>query len=105
MIPRLLLKVHHVGTVSTYHFEQELIRIGRRVDVEVRLVDGLLAQFHCVIRLAPDGTLLLEDRGSNNGTFVRGEPIRSIPLPLGEEIRLGHCVLVVEREPDPPSSP
>lgn len=67
----------------------------------IRIDDRCLSQRHAEITLREDGTVLLVDLTSHNGTFVNGKLVRA-PLVLrdGDEIRLGMNLLVYRRFAD-----
>lgn len=77
--------------------------LGRRADgVPVHanaavLDDGLVSGQHARITRGAGG-FDLEDLGSKNGTFLRGEPVRKrVTVADGDEIRIGTAVLTLRR--------
>ena len=67
--------------------------VGRGDEVDVAIDSGAVSRRHARITVTP-GSATIEDLGSKNGTFVRGERIDGIvPLHDGEEIRLGYLAL------------
>jgi len=79
------------------------IRIGRAADCEVRplgLDDELISRIHAEILLKDDGSTVIRDARSVNGTFLNGEYLeREEKLKEGDQIALGEegPVLVVEK--------
>jgi hypothetical protein len=70
---------------------------GRAADCDIRLDDEFSSSHHA--RLLPHGdTLVLEDLGSTNGTYLNGEPVTG-PQPLhdGDRIRIGDSEFTFER--------
>jgi two-component system cell cycle response regulator len=66
----------------------EPVRIGRSQDCEIWLNDDGVSRKHAVIR--PDeGSYLIEDTQSANGTFVAGQRIESARLRDGDLIQFG----------------
>lgn len=68
--------------------------LGRDAGAAVPLSSSTVSRQHARITIkGVDATI--EDLGSKNGTFVRGEPVRS-PTPLmdGDRIRMGDCELI-----------
>jgi S1-C subfamily serine protease len=64
--------------------------IGRGSDCELTLADGEASRRHAVMRPQPDGSVVLEDLGSTNGTFVNGQRITGpVSLRGGERVRIG----------------
>jgi two-component system, NtrC family, response regulator GlrR len=68
------------GAVHTLPHER--VVIGAHPSADVELDDTALSKFHCEIRIA-DGTPIVRDLGSTNGTFVDG--VRVIEAPLRHE--------------------
>jgi pSer/pThr/pTyr-binding forkhead associated (FHA) protein len=86
-----------------YEAKAAHIRIGRGSDCEIRPVgpDGeLISRVHAEIILKSDGTIVLCDARSVNGTFLNGEYIETErELGKGDQITLGEegPVLVVDK--------
>jgi hypothetical protein len=68
--------------------------LGRGADASIRIDLGRVSRLHARIRV--DGQrVLLEDLGSKNGTFLRGERIGGpAELADGDEIAVGSVVLL-----------
>jgi FHA domain-containing protein len=74
------------------------VAIGRQ-DTDLVVEDPEVSRRHAVLRRS-DGSVIVEDLDSTNGTFVNGERIRSpIAVGPGDQIRVGQTTL--EIEPDP----
>jgi len=58
--------------------------------------DAYLSSRHAWLRFH-EGTLLVQDRGSTNGTFVNGERLGEGPSPIapGDHIRVGRTSFLV----------
>jgi len=69
------------------------VTIGRDPENAVCLDDDRLSRFHVRIEAHGD-QLLLRDMNSTNGTRVNGEPVAVRILKPGDQIGLGHCVLL-----------
>jgi DNA-binding NtrC family response regulator/pSer/pThr/pTyr-binding forkhead associated (FHA) protein len=69
--------------------------LGRAPTADLQLIDGKVSREHCCID-ATGARAMLEDLGSQNGTYLNGEPVQG-PTPLGEgdEIALGDTLLLV----------
>ena len=77
-------------------FDGRLV-VGREDDCDLVVNDDRASRRHCALTPQADGTVLLEDLGSSNGTFVNGERIESLRvLKGGEEIRVGGTILRVD---------
>jgi hypothetical protein len=63
--------------------------IGRDPDVAIGLTSPSVSRHHARIVIAND-LATIEDLGSKNGTYVRGQAVRArIPLADGDQIRIG----------------
>lgn len=73
----------------------DLISIGRDGRQDVTITDISISRLHALAKLAPDGSFLLQDMGSSNGTSVNGVsvPPRGAGLPVqlkpGDLIKFG----------------
>ncbi|MBE9228837.1 FHA domain-containing protein [Phormidium sp. LEGE 05292] len=67
---------------------------ARAIFPEISLdFDDAISHRHAVLNLNPDGTLMLRDIGSSNGTKLNNvevKPMIDTPLKNGDEITLGH---------------
>lgn len=73
------------------------VTLGRADDSTLVLTDDYASTRHA--RLVPgDGTWVLEDLGSTNGTYLGpAKVVRPTPVPLGQPIRIGKTVLELRR--------
>ena len=69
------------------------VTLGRADDSTLVLTDDYASSRHA--RLVPgDGTWLVEDLGSTNGTYLgTAKVVRPTPVPVGAQIRIGKTVL------------
>jgi DNA-binding winged helix-turn-helix (wHTH) protein len=72
--------------------------IGREPDAAIQCDAAGVSRYHARIVVA-QGAATIEDLGSKNGTFVRGERVMSAPLADGDEIRLGTARLTFHVSP------
>jgi pSer/pThr/pTyr-binding forkhead associated (FHA) protein len=71
--------------------------IGRRPDCAVSIDAASVSRVHARLHVGR-GTLLLEDAGSKNGTFVAGQRIaEATPLPARSTVRIGDVEVTIER--------
>lgn len=71
------------------------VAIGRQ-DTDLVVEDPEVSRRHAVLRRS-DGSVVVEDLDSTNGTFVNGERIRSpIAVGPGDQIRVGRTTLEIE---------
>ncbi len=73
------------------------VSLGRADDSTLVITDDYASSRHA--RLVPgDGTWLVEDLGSTNGTYLGdAKVVRPTPVPLGSPIRIGKTVLELRR--------
>ncbi len=73
------------------------ITLGRADDSTLVITDDYASSKHA--RLVPgDGSWMLEDLGSTNGTYLGAAKVtRPTPVPLGQQIRIGKTVLELRR--------
>jgi DNA-binding winged helix-turn-helix (wHTH) protein len=78
--------------------------VGRSIDCAVRIESTDVSRRHA--RIVVEGTeARVEDCGSTNGTFVRGERIAGVvPLADGDEVRFGSVAAVFRNSPEEPQT-
>ena len=81
--------------------------IGRHPDNSIQLPDRLVSKEHCLIFLDPNGSYILRDLGSQNGTFVNSQKLHGDWLLRdGDRITIGATLcLFSSRETPAESSP
>ncbi|WP_188190139.1 FHA domain-containing protein [Nonomuraea sp. SYSU D8015] len=91
----------------------EQVRIGRRsrarnltpeIDLSGPPEDPGVSHLHAVLLAQPDGSWMLVDPGSSNGTQVNGKPLRvNVPVRVGpgDRIHLGAWTVITIREGTP----
>lgn len=78
---------------AQYAFKARTIEIGRDEDCELPLADIAVSRRHARLKFE-DARFLLEDLGSNNGTYLNGERLKGASdLVPGDEIVLGERTL------------
>jgi hypothetical protein len=76
-----------------------IITLGRESKQDVVIPDMSVSRFHAFAKPGPDGTLLIQDAGSTNGTTVNGQSVLTTGagparrLAPGDNVRLGHIEL------------
>ena len=78
------------GTVHPLGGERTVV--GAHASADLELDDPAMSKFHCEIRIA-DGTPMVRDLGSTNGTFVDGVRVVEAPLRHGATLTLGRTQL------------
>ena len=66
--------------------------LGRHPDNSIQVLDRIVSKEHARITLAPNGSWMVRDAGSLNGTMVNGERIGEAVLKDGDRIQLGNTV-------------
>lgn len=66
-----------------------LTSLGRHPDNTLEIPDRSVSKFHAQIQHQPDGSFVLQDLGSRNGTYVAGQRVQRHDLDEGEELTLG----------------
>lgn len=89
-VPRFVFRVKRAPR-SRFDF----VSVGRNDGNDVVLPDASVSRFHAFLRELPDGSLVVQDVRSANGTFLCGQPVpkqgERPPLPVrsGDAIRFG----------------
>jgi two-component system cell cycle response regulator len=68
--------------------------IGRGKEVQVRVDDAGASREHARVLETDDGTYVVEDLGSTNGTFVDGKRVERAELHSGDRIHIGPNVVI-----------
>lgn len=74
-----------------------LIKVGRDQSCDLRLNSPKVSSLHAEITILNNGDMLLEDKGSTNGTFIMNRPIKpgtQVPISRGDAVRFGDTELV-----------
>ncbi|MFM8887683.1 MAG: FHA domain-containing protein [Chthoniobacterales bacterium] len=74
---------------TTHEFVGSKLTVGRLGDNDVHLDDGSVSGHHAELAVR-DGSAVLVDKDSTNGTFLNGEQVTGeVPLNEGDEIYFG----------------
>ena len=70
---------------------QDLVRIGRHAENDVRLNDKTVHRYHALVQRSSDGEFLIRDLSgaAGNGVYVNGSRIELAPLHSGDLVELG----------------
>lgn len=94
------LMVRGGGMAGTSLALSRVVVVGRDVGCDLALPDEQVSRRHAALEPRGDGTVVLTDLGSTNGTFVNGHRLAGpVLLSGGEELRLGDTLCAVEVEP------
>jgi len=93
--PRGYLVVIKGETVGRrFEIGQEFV-VGRASSAQLQLSSSDVSRIHARVRAMPDGSFIVEDLDSHNGTMVNGTPITKERLSFGDRIQIGaHTVLL-----------
>lgn len=96
MSPEHDTDAHELLLLSTEQLTQaydlrhiERIRIGRHHSNQLQLTSRTVSNFHAEI-VDDDGTLVLRDLGSTNGTLLNGRNVQEEKLSTGDQILIGN---------------
>ncbi len=100
-----LVAVHGAWRARRFPLHSGQLSIGRGGKNDIPLEEASVSRQHAVI-ICRDGQYILVDRGSHQGTYVKGERISQHVLRPGDEIQIGSSVFIYEvPEPAPVTGP
>jgi hypothetical protein len=79
---------------SRYFLNREVTRAGRHPESDIFLDDITVSRRHAELVRKDDGTVVVRDDGSLNGTYVNRERIEEAVLSGGDEVQIGKFKLV-----------
>jgi general secretion pathway protein E len=88
------LQISEEGRVREIPLGEDPLTIGRHSDNRLIITDTLSSRFHCHISKSPNGTFLIRDLNSSNGTVVNGHVTRFTQLWPGDTISIGKTRMV-----------
>jgi len=88
-----LLVIRGVDQGARFELDDDEASIGRGIRNRIRILDTEMSRHHAVIR-CENGSWIVTDRNSSNGTFVNGLSIRSHVLAPGDQILVGRTALL-----------
>jgi ABC-type multidrug transport system ATPase subunit/pSer/pThr/pTyr-binding forkhead associated (FHA) protein/ABC-type multidrug transport system permease subunit len=77
--------------------DTDALSIGRDPSAGLVLPHPLVSRYHATAQRQPDGTYLLRDHHSTNGTFVNGRPVKQAVAREGDIIQVGPYRLFIEQ--------
>jgi ABC-type multidrug transport system ATPase subunit len=78
--------------------ENEALSIGRDPSAGLVLPHPLVSRIHATAARQPNGTYLIRDHHSTNGTFINGRPVRQAVAGEGDIIQIGPYRLFIEEK-------
>ncbi|MGH8995060.1 MAG: FHA domain-containing protein [Acidimicrobiales bacterium] len=79
---------------ARYQLEKSVTRAGRHPESEIFLDDITVSRRHAELERKTDGSIVIRDDGSLNGTYVNRERIEEQKLAGGDEVQIGKFKLV-----------
>jgi pSer/pThr/pTyr-binding forkhead associated (FHA) protein len=79
---------------SRYLLNREVTRAGRHPESDLFLDDITVSRRHAELVRKDDGTMVIRDVGSLNGTYVNRDRIEETVLSGGDEVQIGKFKLV-----------
>ncbi len=79
---------------ARYELEKPVTRAGRHPESDIFLDDITVSRRHAQIERRSDGSAVIRDDGSLNGTYVNRERIEEQALRSGDEVQIGKFKLV-----------
>ncbi len=84
--------IHCGKAIEPASREPRRIRIGRAADNDYVIPDMTVSSHHCELTVNSDGSLLLRDLGSKNGTQVNGREITVCGLKQGDQVSVANRI-------------
>ncbi len=85
--------------------EGNSVRLGRSPENEVSIQDPALSRNHLLFKITADGSLTVEDAGSQSGYSINGSPAQGISfLKPGDRIKVGSFEYILSTIGDVPGS-
>jgi transcriptional regulator with PAS, ATPase and Fis domain len=92
-----VIGLREMATEQVYELDETRVKfmVGSSPSCDVALVDDpFVSKTHCVLERRANGSLVVRDHGSRNGTFVDGNPIEAGELRAGAYLSVGRTTLV-----------
>jgi DNA-binding NtrC family response regulator len=86
---------HPAGTELRLLAPGASVTVGRRSPSDVAIPDPALSRTHARFHIGHDGRVTVEDLGSTNGTWLRGERIDTVEIRPVDEVVLGGALASV----------
>jgi two-component system, NtrC family, response regulator AtoC len=90
--PRVALVVYHRDGAEVAAFRQDVpLVVGRSSQADLRVRDSSISSKHASFTFS-SGRITVQDLGSTNGTWLRGQRIEQAELHVGDEITMGSSI-------------
>ncbi|MGC2660004.1 MAG: sigma 54-interacting transcriptional regulator [Bryobacteraceae bacterium] len=87
----ILIGISEAVQGQVYHLSEAEVLLGRGSASTLRVPHSSVSREHCLIRVH-EHRIEIQDKGSRNGTFVNGLPVRERALLDGDELMFGDVV-------------
>jgi pSer/pThr/pTyr-binding forkhead associated (FHA) protein len=80
-----------------YSLFEPIVSVGRTEEKDITISDNSVSRHHAQIKKEDNGSYIITDPNSSNGTFVRGQRVRNgLRAYHGDRVRFGHieCLLL-----------
>ncbi|MDX1644535.1 MAG: SpoIIE family protein phosphatase [Thermoanaerobaculia bacterium] len=99
-----MVRIHVVpadGQAFDYPFEGDSVVVGRSSSSDLVLADKFLSRQHARL-YRENGTIMVEDLGSRNGTLLNGSPVQEpTPVEIGDVIKVSGSVISLHDDEHP----
>ncbi len=102
-MPEIIVKLGE-KVLNRFFFDKEILSIGRARDNDIVIENLAVSRNHARIR-RQDGSFVLTDLNSANGTYVNGSRINKSEVKDGDLVTVGKHTLVFVMDADPPETP
>ncbi len=96
----ILIRVTKNGSTTPVPLRQARTLVGRLDDCQIRVPAAGISRKHCEF-VVDESSIVVNDLGSSNGTFVNQERITSQPLCAGDLVSFGGLVFLVSVNGEP----
>ena len=83
------------GSKNSFPLAQGPVTFGRGASANLRIDDEFVSRLHCEVFLR-NGSAVIRDLNSHNGTFVNGNRTEESVLATGDKLQLGKTNLIVQ---------
>lgn len=87
-MPKITIQIPD-GEEAVYEFDEAQLTVGRNEGNDIVIPHDSMSGTHAALTLQEDGSYVLSDQGSTNGTFIDGEQIVERVLTDGADILFG----------------
>ena len=86
------------GKSKIYDLDRGELTLGRQSTNDIVVMDERASRKHAIVRLQPDGSVVMTDLGSSNGTLVNGKRVSGeLVLKLGDVMQIGSTSLTLQQ--------